>query len=309
MGLLSNGYRHMLKGRMLGATALDGANPSVLLNRFNQAAPIRNQFIGEGIASNYAAKPSGHLHPSAWMMPQKPGDMSSRNEAEIAFSTTASGVMGFPIVGSASFAVVVVDADILPLDDTSPLRTGSATITISVLDADGQLISSGSGSASIAVTTNTPILTASINGDGTTSFSITTNTPVLGAEASGEGTSSFSFSVSGSILPLDDASPLRTGTTTITISGALTPYAIGSMIGTTDVVTELTTDSIAAAVWNAISSSFNDAGTMGNKLNTASSGGVDMDALAQTVWEYALRSMPAAERSAIADAVWAKELP
>jgi len=81
------------------------------------------------------------------------------------------------------------------------------------------------------------------------------------------------------------------------------------MIGTTDVVTELTTDSIAAAVWNAISSSFNDAGTMGNKLNTASSGGVDMDALAQTVWEYALRSMPAAERSAIADAVWTKELP
>jgi len=81
------------------------------------------------------------------------------------------------------------------------------------------------------------------------------------------------------------------------------------MIGTTDVVTELTTDSIAAAVWNAIAASFNDAGSMGNKLNTASSGGVDMDALAQTVWEYALRSMPAAERAAVADAVWAKEIP
>jgi len=78
------------------------------------------------------------------------------------------------------------------------------------------------------------------------------------------------------------------------------------MIGSTDVATELTADSIASAVWNAIAASFNDAGSMGNKLNTASSGGVDMDALAQTVWEYALRSMPAAERAAVAEAVGAK---
>jgi len=309
MGLLSNGYRHMLKGKLFGATALDGANPSVLLNRFSQAAPIRNQFIGEGIDSNYAAKPSGHLHPSAWMMPQKSGDMSSRNEAEITFSTTANGVMGFPIVGSASFAFSLPDADILPVDDTSPARTASASFSISILDATGQLISSGSGSASMEISTNTPLLTASVSGDGTTSFSITTNNPVLGAEASAVGTASLTFSISGSILPLDDTPPARTGSTVITISGGLTPYAIGNMIGSTDVATELTADSIASAVWNAIAASFNHPGAMGNKLNTASSGGVDMDALAQTVWEYALRSMPAAERAAVADAVWAKEIP
>lgn len=309
MGLLQNGYRHMLKGKLFGATALDGANPSVLLNRFNQAAPIRNQFVGDGIGSNYAAKPSGHLHPSAWMMPQKPGDMSSRNEAEITFSTSAIGVMGFPIVGSAAFSFSAPDADILPVDDTSPARTASASFTINFLDAEGQLISSGSGSASMEISTNTPLLTASISGDGSTSFSITTNNPILGAEASGAGTAALSFSVSGAMLPIDDTPPARTGSAVITISGGLTPYAIGNMIGTTDVVTELTTDAIAAAVWNAIAASFNDAGTMGNKLNTASSGGVDMDALAQTVWEYALRSMPATERAAVADAVWAKELP
>ena len=73
MGLLSNGYRHFTKGRLFGATALDGANPSVLLSRFNQAAPRRNVFVGEGVSSKVAAVPSGHRHPSAWVMPQKPG--------------------------------------------------------------------------------------------------------------------------------------------------------------------------------------------------------------------------------------------
>ena len=255
-------------------------------SNFSSNGAAKNmQYVSMTTAANKQfALPYGSSPPYSTLMPQKGGDMSARRTADFSFTASASALMGYPI-------------------------SGTSSITISVLDADGQLISSGSGSASIAVTTNTPILTASINGDGTTSFPITTNAPILGAEASGSGVSSFSFSVSGSILPTNDASPLRTGTTTITISGALTPYAIGSMIGTTDVVTELTTDSIAAAVWNAISSSFNDAGTMGNKLNTASSGGVDMDALAQTVWEYALRSMPSAERSAIADAVWAKELP
>lgn len=268
------------------------------------------QYVSMTTAANKQfALPYGSSPPYSTLMPQKGGDMSARRTADFSLTASASGLMGYPIVGSAGIVLNTNTPIIFPLDDTSPLRTGSATITISVLDADGQLISSGSGSASVEVTTNTPLLTASISGDGTTTFSISTNTPILGAEASATGDSSFSFSVSGSILPLNDTSPLRTGTTVITISGALTPYAIGSMIGTTDVVTELTTDSIASAVWRAISSSFNDAGTMGNKLNTASSGGVDMDALAQTVWEYALRSMPSAERSAIADAVWAKELP
>lgn len=309
MGLLSNGYRHFTKGRLFGVTALDGANPSVLPSRFNQAAPIRNLFIGEGVSSKLAATPSGHLHPSAWIMPQKPGAMSSRYEAEMSLAATGAGVMGYPIEGSASFSVALASADILPVDDSSPLRTGTASITITALDADGQLISSGSGSASMAISTNTPFLTASINGSGETSFSINTNAPTLGAEAGGSGVASFSFAVSGSILPVDDASPLRTGTALITVSGSLTPYAIGHMIGTTDVVTDLTTDAIASAVWASLAANFNDAGTMGNKLNTASSGGVDLDALAQAVWEYALRSMPAAERVAVADAVWSKELP
>jgi hypothetical protein len=60
--------------------------------------------------------------------------------------------------------------------------------------------------------------------------------------------------------------------------------AYGDM--TIDIVvtgTGLSTANVGAAVWNALAASFNDAGTMGNKLNTASSGGVDYGALADAV--------------------------
>ena len=55
--------------------------------------------------------------------------------------------------------------------------------------------------------------------------------------------------------------------------------------------TELSPEGLASAVWNSLSTEFNTSGTMGAKLNTASSGGVDMNALAQAVWEYGMRSL------------------
>ncbi len=43
---------------------------------------------------------------------------------------------------------------------------------------------------------------------------------------------------------------------------------------------------VAQAVWGAVATMYNIPGTMGNKLNTASSGGVDTEALAEAVWSY-----------------------
>lgn len=48
--------------------------------------------------------------------------------------------------------------------------------------------------------------------------------------------------------------------------------------------TGLSTANVGSAVWNALAATFNEPGTMGSKVNTASSGGVDMDALAEAVW-------------------------
>lgn len=144
MGLLSNGYRHMLKGRMFGATALNGANPSVLPVRFRQAAPIRNQMIGEGIESNYAARPAGHLHPSAWMMPQKAGGISSRNEANIAFGMTGSGSLGKNASGTAAI--------IFGLSGTGGLISSASGTAAIVFGTSGALFASKAVAGTAGVT-------------------------------------------------------------------------------------------------------------------------------------------------------------
>jgi len=102
--------------------------------------------------------------------------------------------------------------------------TGTSTLTFTGSDAAGQLISSGSGVASLAFTFANALLTASLNGIGEASFTLSTNTPPLGAEASGTGAASF------------------------TITGALVPYAIGSMSGSTVDTATLTTAAILAAM-------------------------------------------------------------
>lgn len=76
----------------------------------------------------------------------------------------------------------------------------------------------------------------------------------------------------------------------ITAGGSLavTPYAIGHMSADILPYTELSPEALAASVWNAVAASFNSAGTMGEKMNLAGSGGVDYDALKAAVWEAVL---------------------
>lgn len=102
--------------------------------------------------------------------------------------------------------------------------TGTADITISFADATGALIASGGGTAAMTFNFANALLTASLGGIGSASFTISTNTAQLGAEASGEGAALFA------------------------ITGALIPYAIGSMSGTTVDNTTLTTTAIIAAM-------------------------------------------------------------
>lgn len=104
--------------------------------------------------------------------------------------------------------------------------TGETTITISFADATGGLIASGSGAAAMTFNFANALLTASLGGIGSASLTFSTNTPLLGAEASGEGAASFA------------------------ITGTLTPYAIGSMSGTTVDGSVLTAEAIASAVWS-----------------------------------------------------------
>ena len=81
MALLQNGFRDASAGvRIFGATASNNAYPPALQSNNYKAGPRRNIFTAQG----YSAKSgigSGHLHPSSWMLPQKPGGLSSYGEA------------------------------------------------------------------------------------------------------------------------------------------------------------------------------------------------------------------------------------
>lgn len=102
--------------------------------------------------------------------------------------------------------------------------SGSAEVTFTVADAAGQLISSGSGAASLTFTVADALLTASLGGSGSAALAFSTNNALLGAIAS--------LTASGSF----------------TITGTLTPYAIGQMAGSTVDTSVLTVDLIAAGV-------------------------------------------------------------
>lgn len=160
--------------------------------------------------------------------------------------------------------------------------TGVATISIDAV-AIGGLIVGATGTATISID-GAAVISASLNSTGTATISID-GSAALGAIAS------------------------LTGTATLSVDGHAEIMGLGYMTGTTIETGALTPAGIAAEVWKALAAQYNTPGSMGNKLNTASAGGIDMGALAQAVWEYGTRSMPSAERDAIADATWNKVLP
>lgn len=246
MGLMQNGFRHNAIGKLFGGTSLDGANPSVHEYSGHLTARMRNQFSGEGITDDLASVPNGARHPAAWVMARANGGMASRSAAMLAFAPAGAAVGGVTSPGEATLTLTPA-ASAWPLDDSVQIRTASASITFTVADAAGQLISSGSGSASMAFSTNTPLLTASLAAIGSSSFALSAS-GALGAEASGEGAASMAFSMAATILPTVDTPPARTATANFAITGALVPYAIGQMVGSTVDTSILTVDAIAAGV-------------------------------------------------------------
>lgn len=156
MGLLGNGFRHNLTGRITTATTvLDGANASAIPASYNLAAFRRNSLLGSGIAYPQASVPSGVRHPVAYLMPRKAGGVSSRNDMVVTFSASGSGAMGkgtsgtagiiFGLTGtgglissaSGSAALVIASSGVL---FASKAVAGTATVT---LDASGLTIALG----------------------------------------------------------------------------------------------------------------------------------------------------------------------
>jgi len=154
---------------------------SLLRNNFNKHGMQRNAYEAYDPT---AATPYGHLSPSAWVLPKTAGGMSSQN-----VTVLTTGATGLAYGGVTT--------------------TATTSISFTVANAAGELISSGNGSAAMSFTFANALLTASLGGTGSATLTFSTNTPLLGAEASAIGNGAF------------------------TITGTMTPYAIGNMAGST----------------------------------------------------------------------------
>jgi hypothetical protein len=141
--------------------------------------------------------------------------------------------------------------------------TGSGTVTNAFLSLIADLIASLTGAGDISPPPNLLAL-LSLSGNLTGAGAITA---VLEAIASVQADLS--------------------GTGTLT----LVPYAVGELSADITGESVLSPQNLAAAVWQALAAQYNDPGTMGNKLNLASSGGIDYDTLAQAVWTYVSRTL------------------
>lgn len=175
-------------------------------SNFNKSGSSRNSlYVSQTTAAlTLYSLPSGNAAGKTWLLPQKSGEMSSRNDCVMTLTAVGAGVGGITTTGTASLAILA--------------------------DGVGSLITAGAGSAA-ATFTVTGFLTASLQAVGSASFTISTNSPLMGAEAGLVGSASFA------------------------ITGSLTPYAIGSMSGSTVDTSILTVDTIAAGVLAAAATS------------------------------------------------------
>ena len=137
---------------------------------------------------------------------------------------------------------------------------GTATITFGQSGGLSLTVGLAGNTAVVTMTGNSMVLRLTVGLDGTGAFTLT-------------GTNNLSM-----IVPFEGAGTVLTmGVGSTDLRGRL------SMEGEWTPFTDLSPENLARAVWDALATQYNDTGTMGNKLNTASSGGVDLTALAAAV--------------------------
>jgi hypothetical protein len=224
VGVVQNARREFVSGvRFFGATALNSAYPQETVANYHPTGAARNLTWGEAIPDETVGVPYGVRHPTAWIMPQKPGALASRNEA------TGDGG--------------VTDADMWAVKLAEAALTGTGELT-----ATGSLIVQ---------------LVAAIAGSGTISDADIKAFLQLSAALTGTGDADGTLTGLGALL----AALTGTGT-----ANGSTLTGVGAMAADLVVTgTGLTTANVGPAVWSAIASANNTAGSMGEKLNDAGS--------------------------------------
>lgn len=159
---------------------------------------------------------------------------------------------------------------------TQPIQ-GAGTQTGNLaggLNAEAGL--TGAGDITSAVAQLIISMAANLAGDGTVSAADLRGFLQAVANLSGSG----DLTATAAALAWMDAATDGSGTVT-----NATPYATGNLSANILSYGALTPEGIRDAVWNAIATNYNLTNTMGNKLNSAASGGIDYNALAAAVWD------------------------
>jgi hypothetical protein len=166
---------------------------------------------------------------------------------------------------------------------------GMVGVAYNTLTGEGNLLQGGpmTGGFAASFTASDASLSLIVSMTGTATIQWTTSPGTLSLTIGMNGSGSFSLTGSGGlsmIVPFD-------GAFTSSFTGAADLKGLLSMQGEWTPYTELSPENLARSVWDAVAAQYNETGSMGQKLNTASSGGVDLDALAAAVWAYATRKV------------------
>lgn len=168
MGLLGNGFRHNLTGRITTATtALYGANASTLPASYNLTAFRRNSLIGSGITNLKASVPQGVRPPIAWLMAREGGGISSYRRADIAVNGAASGELGYPVAGTATISVdgSAIGGLIVGATGTATISIDGSAAIVATLNSTGQASITIDGSAALgAIASLTGTATITVDG-------------------------------------------------------------------------------------------------------------------------------------------------
>jgi len=171
--------------------------------------------------------------------------------------TTGAGAW-FPPLKAGGMALRTSGSGSMTIYSANITMTGSGDITTNILIGLGNIIANMTGSC-----------TLSIEGSLITQLGMV-------CDMIGQG------NISANITAFGDMVANLLG------SGGLSGLPAGVADMSVDIIvtgTGLNTANVGAAVWNALATEFNKSGTMGAKLNSAASGGVDYNALAEAVWD------------------------
>lgn len=137
------------------------------------------------------------------------------------------------------------------------------------LTVTGNVLSGGmiDGNAAFSITEGSVSLSMITSMDGSTTVTFTGNASVLSLTIGLDGTATWELTGSAALAMLVPAE----GTATITISGTADLRGLLALAGESTPYTELSPESLAAAVWNATAASYVTVGTMGEKMNDAGS--------------------------------------